>query len=802
MRVLGVVFVHGINSSAAVWDAFGALVAGDEELARAVAEPPVRFEYATGIWPAPWRLRVIPSVSTAADSLAEYLVTEAGEFERLVLVGHSQGGLVIERFLAGMLAEGRGLELARIRRVVLLATPNTGSQLLRTARQWLVRRNPQEQGLRPYDELVAGTLRVVMRDVVNAPFEPTARTCRIPFSVYAGEQDGIVTPASAQLVFPEAWALPGDHFSIVRPTSPRHRSFSTVRRLLLEAAGEDRESPDAALTVSVLGAAELEVQNAPNVPVHGADVPMPPGELTAYLSRPHDTELRALITGVRQGGASRLVLLTGESSTGKTRALYQALADLAPDAQLLRPVDAGDLLGLLERGQVGPGCVLWLNEAQRFLYGADGEKVAARLHALLNRTCGIAALATLWTEPYWSELTAPARLRDPHVQARALLTHPGFAVRITVPAHLAAHELDAWRQLAAEHGDARLQQALEAGESDGRVVQHLSGGPELLSDYLAGPGALFTAREHALITAALDARRLGHSLPLPGALLAEAAEGYLTDRQRSPDPDWAGPTLLALATGRRADGTRTDVRATLTAIAALYPRSGAPAVYEPADYLDQYTRRSRPAPDGNPALWRALATYTADCENLEILGVRAWTRGLRTTAVRLWTKAAAAGHASSLLARLGPVLDPGGHAAMFSAVHADLTDSFDVAVLLRVLHEMSAQRQIATLVERGPAAHAETADLLHGAALVYTLKAVGAEREAATLLERYPLADPRDYRVMVSMLQLLAGMDQGAQEVMAHPGSPEPYGREPDGQPSPQWTWSTLIQNGNQQAPT
>lgn len=255
--MLGVVFVHGVRSAARMWDPFGSLISGDEELSRIAAEPVPRFEYATGIWRSSFKpLTVIPSVSTAADSLKEYLATDAGAFDRLVLIGHSQGGLVIQRCLARMLAEGRGLELARIRRVVLLATPNTGSQLLLTARRVLVRRNPQERSLRPFDELVADTLRVVQRDIVHAPAAPTERSCRIPFSVYAGESDKVVTRASAQAVFPDAAVLPGDHFTIAKPDSPSHRTHATVHadladsdavtRLLLElrAAGADQAAAD------------------------------------------------------------------------------------------------------------------------------------------------------------------------------------------------------------------------------------------------------------------------------------------------------------------------------------------------------------------------------------------------------------------------------------------------------------------------------------------------------------------------------------------------------------------------------
>jgi hypothetical protein len=219
----------------------------------------------------------------------------------------------------------------------------------------LVRGNPQERELRPYDELVADTLTAVLRDVVNAPVVPGERTCRIPFSVYAGEQDGIVTRASAQALFPRAAALPGDHFTIVRPTSQQHRSYTTVKRLLLEAASASERDPPME-TVGTLAPAALEVHTA----VPAGQAAGPGAELTAYLPREHDIALRAELSTVFAGGASRLVMLTGESSTGKTRALYQALQETAPDNLLLHPVDTESLLGLLGAGRIGPGCVLWL----------------------------------------------------------------------------------------------------------------------------------------------------------------------------------------------------------------------------------------------------------------------------------------------------------------------------------------------------------------------------------------------------------------------------------------------------------
>ncbi|WP_344671995.1 hypothetical protein [Catenulispora yoronensis] len=616
--------------------------------------------------------------------------------------------------------------------------------------------------MRQFDEALADAVQVVQRSIVNAGPVASASSCRIPVSAFAAESDGVVSRASAQ-VFAGSAVLPGTHSSVARPDSPRHRTYTTVRRLLVEAA-----AVSAVDTVLSLGPARLEVHNAADAGAAVGESDRVP-ELTRYLLRAHDRRIRAVLGEVLAGGPSRLIVLTGESSTGKTRALYEALVDLAPSAPLLHPVGDLDLLELLDEGRVRSGCVVWLNEAQRFLYNRDA---AARLRAVMTATPGIAVVGTLWNNPYWNELTEVSGGNSGHDQARALLTHPATTVRIDVPVYLNSNDLDAWRSLAGSSGDRRLQQALAAGVGDGKVVQHLSGGPELLAEYLAAGegGSLFTAAEHALITAALDARRLGHHGPFPAALLATAADGDLAPRHRSPDPQWAEPALHALTTGVRADGSRTDIRNTLTALTAVYARSGAPAAYEPADYLDQHARRLRAERYGTPALWDALIEHTVSPDDQDRLAEAAWERGLRTTAVRLWSKATMVGHLTGGLLKLGEALDPDEFAATFTAArvdlrnpyvlrglfqkratrsqalatlmdrdpaaHADLTKPSAVAWLLRVLHAMNAEQAVATLVARDPATNAGLTDLSRVWELCEALEAVGAEQQALVLIER------------------------------------------------------------------
>ncbi|MGV9916438.1 esterase/lipase family protein [Streptomyces cellulosae] len=242
-QALGVVFVHGIASSAKTWDAVRAALAQTEDLTD--VEPQPRFEYATGLFGRSWltprrALRVLPSIDTIADSLAAYLDTETADLQRLVLVGHSMGGLVIQRYLARMIHRGRGHDLARIRRIVLLACPNTGSDLLMSLRTQMSLRNRQEQQLRPFDEQVSDTHAIVLSHIVNAP-GVTANSCPIPLSVYAGETDRVVLAASARSVFPGALSLPGDHFTILR----EERTFNTLKQLLRTVAQAEPPRPAA-----------------------------------------------------------------------------------------------------------------------------------------------------------------------------------------------------------------------------------------------------------------------------------------------------------------------------------------------------------------------------------------------------------------------------------------------------------------------------------------------------------------------------------------------------------------------------
>ncbi|SCL28482.1 Alpha/beta hydrolase family protein [Micromonospora nigra] len=218
------VFVHGFLSSPSVWSQFVDLLADDDALSGVVVHT---FAYESPLY-SPKPTRRIPRIDDAADSLRTFLTHDLADATRLVLVTHSQGGLVVQRSLARMLADGDDALLGRIRRVVMYACPNAGSDLALGLRRTMLRRNPQEAELRPLHAAVVDAQRLVLNRIVHAPGN------HLRIDAYAGESDGVVPPASARSVFPHAEVLPGDHSSIIRPDSHRHRSYVVLRRALLD----------------------------------------------------------------------------------------------------------------------------------------------------------------------------------------------------------------------------------------------------------------------------------------------------------------------------------------------------------------------------------------------------------------------------------------------------------------------------------------------------------------------------------------------------------------------------------------
>ncbi|WP_330334043.1 transcriptional regulator [Streptomyces sp. NBC_00536] len=377
------------------------------------------------------------------------------------------------------------------------------------------------------------------------------------------------------------------------------------------------------------------------------------GALAGYVRREHDAVLERAVRAAATG-TSAMVVLVGSSSTGKTRACWEAVQALAPHGwRLWHPYDptrAEAALADIER--VAPRTVVWLNEAQHYL-GADtatGERVAAALRTLLSdpERGPVLVLATLWPDyaHAYTALPGPAASR-PASQVGQLLE----GRIVVVPDAFDQAALGAAADLAAA-GDVQLARSLPL-VSDGHLTQQLAGAPQLLHRYRAADPAA-----GALLRAAMDARRLGVGLHLPHSFLTEAVTDYLTEAEHDTlADDWAERAFGYLAApvhGNLAPLRRVrprPPRRTPGTPATVPVRPVAPAgpLHRLADYLEQHGRTERRALCPPESFWQAAHEHFTEAEDVYRLANAADERHRLRWAHHLTARAAVLGQRHALV---------------------------------------------------------------------------------------------------------------------------------------------------------
>lgn len=178
------------------------------------------------------------------------------------------------------------------------------------------------------------------------------------------EQPGVITAGNTingwvhGLTFPQwenlspvlrVWKITEDELAAWKDAHTRADADARIRPgLLLE---------------EVLDPFTLEVHQP--ITVTGASVdPLPP-----YVRRAHDDRLANVVDDALAGGSGMAVLL-GDSSTGKTRALWQALEPVRARRgwRLWHPSPYHPENLKEQLDGVGPRTVVWLNETQRYFF--------------------------------------------------------------------------------------------------------------------------------------------------------------------------------------------------------------------------------------------------------------------------------------------------------------------------------------------------------------------------------------------------------------------------------------------------
>lgn len=492
----------------------------------------------------------------------------------------------------------------------------------------------------------------------------------------------------------------------------------------------------------------------------------PSRTLPGYVTRAHDRVLAQAVDDVIEG-SSRLLVLVGSSSTGKTRACWEAVQPLAAMGwRLWHPYDptrAEAALADLER--VAPHTVVWFNEAQHYLGDPQvGERISAALHTLLidPGRVPVLILGTLWPE-YADQYTALPRFGSPDLHSRAREVLAGSTV--TVPDVFDKDALASAVTLA-QAGDWLLADALTRAGTHGRVAQDLAGAPELLRRYEQG-----TPTAKALLEAAMDARRLGVGIHLPQAFLTDAAADYLGDEDWDRlTSDWAEAAYADLARpvhGKQVPLCRTNPRPARRPPASPTPTRPEAAPPGPmlrlADYLEQLGRNVRRQLCPPASFWHAADIHLTHAGDLNNLAEAARERDRLQWAHHLRRKAAAAGHPHALN-RLGAEQETAGDrvcAAAFYQQAADLGDPSALKYLARIAAEAGDQQEADSLYQR--AADGGDADAIREVGM--HRQDVGDLKGAAILFRR--AADAGDSNALsdLMMMRERVGDPEGAEAI-------------------------------------
>ena len=318
------------------------------------------------------------------------------------------------------------------------------------------------------------------------------------------------------------------------------------------------------------------------------------------------------------------MLLAGDSTAGKTRAAFEAMTATVADHVLICPASREAIAAAVGRAAQARQCVLWLDDLESYL-GIGGLTAAQvgrlasrdRHHRVIIATLRAAEQARILAGGASGDETPRQALRE----SRQVLEQ---AHLIRVSRMFNSLELERAR---ACDWDPRIAEALAHSGAYG-IAEYLAAGPELLRDWedahdsSAGPNT----RGAALVAAAIDIRRAGHTSPIPRGLLDQAHELYLDDPGHVRNPREPPADAWAWATRQR--------RATT---ALLQP--AADDCVEVFDYLvDTIERRTPPGGHVPEAVVRA-AVDSGDPADADSLATMAYAQGRYALAEHAYRRA-------------------------------------------------------------------------------------------------------------------------------------------------------------------
>ena len=385
---------------------------------------------------------------------------------------------------------------------------------------------------------------------------------------------------------------------LTQPLSGLFQGWVERRRKAIEVERKSERAPERDRVRDWTDGRELGVRKAKRSE-DGEDAPIP-----VYVPRAFDDALdRAILAG-------GLVVLEGESVSGKTRSAYEAIRRTVPGRRLIVPSDERSLTAIADLPTTPRNAVVWLDGIDRYLAaGTLNEGVLDRL-CPPDRT-DVCLIGTLDSRvrgdlPKQSEPTVSRILED-------------RAEHFFVERRLKETELRTALEL---EDDWRISQAL-ADRNKGGFAADIADSHTTLRRWRSAVHG-HNPRAGAIISAAVDARRLGYRAPLPRGLLEDLHRHYLGPSVHHDPGASTFDEALRWATdpARGASGCLSPV---------------GKETYEPFHHLVSHALQEEEGSEVPDAVWN-LISHRIPVEYLPTFGFAAYETDRFTVAGHAWTR--------------------------------------------------------------------------------------------------------------------------------------------------------------------
>ncbi len=272
-----VIFVHGFNSDPTCWDTLLKLMSEDPVMTSAFDWK--RFSYDSKITSGFFNLLArLPDYDDITAKFDQFLVDSFDStYDQLYLVGHSQGGLIIQSWLSLIVTSNQAnIRLKRVREIILVCTPTMGSTIASGLRKFVfsLLRDPQEDRLQVLDATVAKTRRLVEERIVQTSLRDASHWT-VPILSIWGQGDAVVSATSAQASFDNLLTVDGDHSTVLKPANTGDSRYRVLADALLSPLGHrhvfEIDRYETAVTVQPLEIPNYEARRGDRVETKTSD---------------------------------------------------------------------------------------------------------------------------------------------------------------------------------------------------------------------------------------------------------------------------------------------------------------------------------------------------------------------------------------------------------------------------------------------------------------------------------------------------------------------------------------------------